>query len=249
MADLKIIVDCMTFSGYGKECFRIYKIIRKSIILEALIQLGFENLSLSQIQKLEWEIMETKIIKWLQVMRKAVTTLFYGEKLISDHVFSSSSAAIRESSFEEITMQSALAMFYFPRNMAKSRKSPEKIFLTLHVYQTIIELLPKIDEVFSYDSTFSVRLQVFVSLTNLREWVISLMDVFVSSISKESSKSLISGGGIHQLTRYVMNFIFFLADYSDTLSDIIPKISLSSLTCSLSYRLSETDTKEKLFQF
>lgn len=223
MADLKMIADCMTSSGYGRECFRIYQRIRKSIIVEALDRLGFENLSLSQIQKLEWEIMEKKIRKWLRVVTRATTTLFYGEKTLSDHVFSSSSAAIRESSFAEITMQSALALFSFPGNMAKS---PEKIFLTLDVYQTIIELLPKIEQVFCYDSTSSVRSQVAVTLTNLGEGVISMIDEFESSISKESSKSLISGGGIHQLTRYVMNFIVFLADYSDTLSDIIPKSSL-----------------------
>ncbi|CAH2060239.1 unnamed protein product [Thlaspi arvense] len=224
MADLKMIADCMISSGYGKECLRIYKKIRKSIIVEALDQLGFENLSFSQMQKLDWGIMEKKIRKWLRVARRAVMTLFYGERILSDHVFSSSSA-IRESSFAEITLQSALAMFSFPGNMAKSRKSPEKIFLTLDVYQSIIELLPTIEEVFSYDSTSSVKSQIAETLTNLEEGVISMMDEFESSISKESSKSLVSGGGIHQLTRYVMNFIVFLADYSDTLSDIIPQTS------------------------
>lgn len=112
--------------------------------------------------------------------------------------------------------------------MAKCRKSPEKIFLTLDVYQTIVDLLPKINELFSSDSTSTVRSQVDLTLVNLREGVVSMIDEFESSISKESSKSLISGGGIHQLTRYVMNFIVFLADYSDTLSDIISKPSLPS---------------------
>lgn len=225
MEDLKMIADCMISSGYGKECCKIYRRIRKSIILEALDQLGFENLSFSQIQKLEWEVMEKKIRKWLRVTRRAVTTLFYGERILSDHVFSFSSS-IRECTFSEITLQSALALFTFPRNIAKSRKTPEKIFLTLDVYQSITELLPKIEEVFSSDSTSTVRSQVAVTLTDLGECVVSMLDEFESSISKESSKSLISGGGIHQLTRYVMNFIVFLADYSDSLSDIIPKPSL-----------------------
>ncbi|ESQ51351.1 hypothetical protein EUTSA_v10017781mg [Eutrema salsugineum] len=223
MADLKMIADCMTSSGYGRECFRIYRKIRKSIIVEAMDRLGFEDLSLSQMQKLDWEYLEKKMRNWLRAARKAVTTLFYGERILSDHVFSSSSAAIRESSFAEITLQSALTMFTFPENMAKSRKSPEKIFLTLDVYQSIVELLPVIEEVFSYDSTSPVKSQIDVTLTDLEEGVISMLDEFESSIAKESSKSLISGGGIHQLTRYVMNFIVFLADYSDPLADIISK--------------------------
>ncbi|KAL2538627.1 exocyst subunit exo70 family protein H4 [Forsythia ovata] len=32
MADLKLIAPCMISSGYEKECLKIYKIIRKSII-------------------------------------------------------------------------------------------------------------------------------------------------------------------------------------------------------------------------
>ncbi|CAA7017710.1 unnamed protein product [Microthlaspi erraticum] len=227
MADLKMIADCMTTSGYGKECFRIYKKIRKSMIVEALDRLGFENLSFSQIQKLDWEVMEKKIRNWLRAARRALTTLFSGERILSDHVFSSSAAIRRESAFAEITLESALAMFSFPGNMAKCRKSPEKIFLTLDVYQSITELLPEIEKVFSYDSTSSVLSQIAVTLTDLGDGVISMLDEFESSISKESSKSLISGGGIHQLTRYVMNFIVFLADFSDTLSTIIPRTSLS----------------------
>ncbi|CAL9234710.1 unnamed protein product [Arabidopsis halleri] len=228
MDDLKMIADCMISSGYSKECFKIYKKIRKSIIVEAINQLGFENLTFSQIQKLEWEVMEKKIRKWLRVTTRTVNTLFSGERILSDHVFSSSSSSIRESAFAEITLQSALALFTFPEKMAKCRKSPEKIFLTLDVYQTIIDLLPKIDELFSSDSTSTIRSQLALTLVNLREGVISMIDEFESSISKESSKSLISGGGIHQLTRYVMNFIVFLADYSDTLSDIISKPLLPS---------------------
>ncbi|CAN6835040.1 unnamed protein product [Brassica oleracea] len=224
MADLKMIADCMTSSGYGKECFTIYKKIRKSIIVEALEQLGFENLTLSQVQKLEWQSTEKKTRVWLRAARKAVTTLFCGERILSDHVFSSS-AAIRESSFAEITLQSALALFSFPGNVAKSRKTPEKIFLTLDVYQSIVELMPRIEEVFSYDSTSSVKSQIAGTLANLEEAVVSMIDEFESSISNESSKSVISNGGIHQLTRYVMNYIVFLADYSDTLANIIPETS------------------------
>ncbi|CAN7128164.1 unnamed protein product [Brassica rapa subsp. narinosa] len=224
MADLKMIADCMTSSGYGKECFRIYKKIRKSIIVEALEQLGFESLTLSQVQKLEWESTEKKTRVWLRAARKAVTTLFRGERILSDHVFSSS-AALRESSFAEITLQSALALFSFPGNVAKSRKTPEKIFLTLDVYQSIVELMPRIEEVFSYDSTSTVKSQIAGTLANLEEAVVSMIDEFESSISKESSKSMISNGGIHQLTRYVMNYIVFLADYSEVLVNIIPETS------------------------
>jgi hypothetical protein len=101
MADLKAIADCMISSGYGKECVKIYKIIRKSIIDEALYHLGHERLSLSQAQKMDWEVMELKIKNWLNAVKVAVQTLFYGEKILCDIVFSASASirSLKQSGF------------------------------------------------------------------------------------------------------------------------------------------------------
>ncbi|CAH8251501.1 unnamed protein product [Arabidopsis lyrata] len=223
IVDLKMIANCMISSGYEKDCVKIYKKFRKKIIVDALSHLGFEKLTSTQMQKLEWEILEKKIKIWVRVARVAINTLFNGERILSDHIFSS---AVAESCFVEITLQSALNLFIFSLTVAKSRKTAEKIFPTLDVYQTILHLIPKIDQIFSYDSTAAVRLQANESLEKLSESVNAMMTEFQSSITKESSKSAISGGGVHQLTRYVMNFIVFLADYSDSLATILKESSL-----------------------
>ncbi|ESQ36123.1 hypothetical protein EUTSA_v10007118mg [Eutrema salsugineum] len=219
--DLKMIADCMISSGYEKDCVKIYKKLRRKIIVEAFSQLGFEKLNSAQMQKLEWEILEKKIKSCLRVARVAIITLFNGERILCDRIFSSSSVSVAESSFAEITLQSALNLFIFPITVAKCRKTAEKIFPTLDVYQTILHLIPKIEQIFSYDSTASVRSQAAESLEKLGESVNAMMIEFQSSITKESSKSPIPGGGVHQLTRYVMNFIVFLADYSDSLTAIL----------------------------
>ncbi|KAK9086996.1 hypothetical protein Syun_029390 [Stephania yunnanensis] len=86
--DLKMIAECMISLGYSKECVKIYKIIRKSIIDEGLYRLGIERLSSHQIQKMEWEVLEVKIKSWLGAMKVAVNTLFAGERFLCDFVFS-----------------------------------------------------------------------------------------------------------------------------------------------------------------
>ena len=53
------------------------------------------------------------------------------------------------------------------------------------------------------------------------ESVCTLLTNFGSSIQMDSSKSLVTGGGIHPLTRSAMNFIYSLADYGGMLSDIV----------------------------
>lgn len=226
MADLKAIADCMIASGYGKECLEIYKIVRKSIIDETLYHLGVERLSLSQAQKMDWEVLELKIKTWLSAVKVSVKTLFYGERILCDHVFSAS-ASIRESCFVEISKEAALNLFGFPEIVAKCKKSSEKTFRTLDLYEAISDLWPEIESIFSYESTAAVRAQAVTSLVKLGEAVRTMLTDFEMAIQKDSSKLTLPGGGIHPLTRYVMNYLSFLTDYSDVLSDIVADWPLS----------------------
>ncbi|CAN8295094.1 unnamed protein product [Cochlearia groenlandica] len=243
VVDLRMIANCMISSGFEKDCVQIYKKFRKKIIVDAFSKLGYVALSSSQMQKLEWDLLEKKIKSWSRVVSVAIATLFNGERILCDHIFSSSSVSVAESSFSEITLQSALSLFVFPITVAKSKKTTEKIFPTLDVYQTILHLFPKIGKIFSYDSTASVRSQAIESLQKLGESVNAMTIEFQSSITKEASKSPISSGGVHQLTRYVMNFIVFLADYSDSLTAIL-KDKESSLPLPEDYFTSNDENPE-----
>ncbi|KAK8683544.1 hypothetical protein V6N13_039603 [Hibiscus sabdariffa] len=220
MADLRAIAEAMITAGYAKECTKVYKIIRKSIVDEALYHLGVERgLSLQQIQKMEWEVLEVKIKTWLSAVKMAVKTLFYGERILCDQVFSIS-APIRESCFTEISKEGALALFGFPENVAKGKKTPEKMFRVLDLYEAVSDLWPEIESIFSFESTSAVRSTAVNSLIRLGEAVRTMLADFETAIQKDSSKMTVPGGGVHPLTRYVMNYISFLADYSGILSDI-----------------------------
>ncbi|GAV80676.1 Exo70 domain-containing protein, partial [Cephalotus follicularis] len=220
MDDLKSIADCMISSGYGKECVQIYKVIRKSIVDEGLHDLGVERLSLSQIQKLDWEVLEIKIKQWLSAVKIAAKSLFYGERILCDHVFSAS-AAITQSCFAEISREAAMNLFGFPENVAKCKKTPEKMFRTLDLYEAVSDLWPEIESIFRFESISAVRLQAINSLIKLSEAVRTMITDFESAIQKDVSRSPAPGGGVHPLTRYVMNYVTFLADYSGSVSDII----------------------------
>ncbi|KAG6670665.1 hypothetical protein I3843_Q047200 [Carya illinoinensis] len=225
MADLKSIADCMISTGYAKECVKIYKIIRKSIIDEALYHLGVEKLSLSQMKKMDWEVLELKIGNWVKAVKIGVKTLFHGERILLDHVFSAS-VAIKESCFAEISRESAMRLFGFPELVAKCKKSPEKIFRTLDLYEAISDLWPEIETIFSYESTSVIRSQAISSLINLGDSVRTMLVDFEKAILKDSSRTSVSGGGVHPLTRYVMNYICFIADYSGVLADIVAEWAL-----------------------
>ncbi|KAL2549173.1 exocyst subunit exo70 family protein H2 [Forsythia ovata] len=88
MSDLKLIADSMISCGYGKECIKIYRIIRISIVDEALHRLGIKRWTSSQINRMNPEALEHNISKWIDSAKIAVRTLFRGERFLCDHVFS-----------------------------------------------------------------------------------------------------------------------------------------------------------------
>ncbi|KAL3839581.1 hypothetical protein ACJIZ3_024172 [Penstemon smallii] len=221
MEDLRLIADCMISSGYANECLKIYKIIRKSIVDEGIYRLGVEKFTSSQIHKMDWEALEFRITKWINAVRTAVKTLFDGERILCDYVFATSDN-ITESCFAEITKEGALILFGFPEKVAKiTKKSPEKVFRTLDMYTAISEHWPDIDSIFSSESTVNIKSQAVTSLIKLGEFVRAALNDFESVILKDSSISVVAGGGIHYLTIDVMKYLSLLADYSNVLSDIL----------------------------
>ncbi|XP_031484802.1 exocyst complex component EXO70H1-like [Nymphaea colorata] len=220
MADLASIAECMIATGYGKECVKVYMIVRKSIIDEGLYRLGVERLSSSRMKKMDWGIMEMKIKGWIHAVKIAVKTLFYGERILCDHVFATSQH-IREACFASITKEGAQLLFGFPEAVARGKKSPEKMFKMLDLYDAIAELWPDIESTFSCESSSAVRAQAVSALTKLGEAVRSMLADFEAAMQKDSAKTPVPRGGLHPLTRYVMNFLSLLADYRDILADIV----------------------------
>ncbi|KAK2976581.1 hypothetical protein RJ640_024202 [Escallonia rubra] len=236
MTDLRLIAECMISSGYGKECVKIYKIIRKSIVDEGIYRLGVEKVTSSHIHKMDWEVLEIRIKSWLNAVNVAMKTLFNGERILCDHVFASSDS-IRESCFTEITREGASILFGFTEIFAKSsKKSPVKVFRSLDMYTAIASHWQEIDSIFSFDSTSAVRSQALTSLIKLGELVKTALIEFESEIQKDKSKTSVPGAGIHHLTVDVMNYLSLLADYSNVLGDILadmPAPSISSLPASI----------------
>ncbi|KAL0418137.1 UNVERIFIED_CONTAM: Exocyst complex component EXO70H1 [Sesamum radiatum] len=256
MADLMGIADCMIACGYGRECIRVYKSIRKSMVNESLYYLGVnERLSHPQMKKMEWLVLEPKIKRWLRVVKFAVKTLLQGEKILCEIVFSEK---VAESCFLDISCDAASNLFSFPENVAKCKKllSSEKMFIALDIYEAVSELSPDIESIFASKFFTAVRAQATAARVKLGEAVRTILGQFEAAIQKDSSKSPVTGG-VHPLTRYVMNYLVFLSDYSVHISTIVkdgpvnpqtplPEPQFSSLTNVVEEDLTATPISRRL---
>lgn len=113
-------------------------------------------------------------------------------------------------------------LFAFPELLARcKRPKSETVFVMMDLYNSISDLWPEIESIFSNESVSSVKIQALSSLHKLGDFVRTALGELESSIHRNSSKLTLSGGGIHPLNNSVMTYLSSLSDYGSALSDII----------------------------
>ncbi|CAA7402916.1 unnamed protein product [Spirodela intermedia] len=205
----------MVQAGYRQQCFKIYRESRTSVMEQTLRKLGVEKLSKDEVQKMQWEILEAKIGNWTVYMRIAVVLLFSGERKVCDQIFDGMDS-LRDQCFSEVTANSLAMLLSFGDAIAKSKRSPEKLFVLLDMYELMRELQPEIERIFSGKACSEMR-DAALSLTRrLGQTAQETFGDFEEAVEKDATKTTVSDGTVHPLTSYVINYVKFLFDYQST---------------------------------
>ncbi len=88
------------------------------------------------------------------------------------------------------------------------------------MYENLRDLLPKIENIFSRVSGASLKSEASWILLLLEEAATGTFAEFESAIQRDGSRTPMPGGGVHPLSRYVMNYIKLLCEYKDTLEQL-----------------------------
>ncbi|XP_076915585.1 exocyst complex component EXO70B1-like [Bidens hawaiensis] len=219
--ELKAIADRMIRSGYEKECCQVYSNVRRDVLDECLSILGVEKLSIEEVQKIEWKVLDEKMKKWIQAVKVVVKVLLVGEKQLCEQVFSESEL-IKEISFVETAKGCVMQLLNFGEAVAIGQRSSEKLFRILDMYDVVADVLNDIEALFSDESGESVCNEVKSVLSGLGEAAIGTFVEFENAVKGENSRRALQGGEIHPVTRYVMNYIKLLVDYSESLNNLLP---------------------------
>lgn len=220
ISDLNDMARRMMAGGYGRECSQIYSGIRKALLDQSLYRLGVEKLSIEDVHKMAWESLELRIKKWVNTLKVAVRVLYASERILCEQVFAGLSPC-RESAFADLAKGSILQMLSLGEAIAISRRSPEKLFKILDMYETLWDLIPDINFIFSDDICCNVRAEAHGILVRLGEAARGTFAEFENAIQRDASKTPVPGGAVHPLTRYVMNYIWLLFSYSGTLRRLL----------------------------
>ncbi|KAJ4979021.1 hypothetical protein NE237_009801 [Protea cynaroides] len=209
----------MVQAGHQQQLFKIYRDTRASVLEQSLRKLGVERLSKDDVQKMQWEVLEAKIGNWIHFMRIAVKLLFAGEWKLCEQIFDSVDS-LRDQCFAEVTGNSVAMLLSFGEAIAKSKTSPEKLFVLLDMYEIMRELQPEIETIFKGKACTEMR-ECALSLTKrLAQTAQETFGDFEEAVEKDATKTAVLDGTVHPLTSYVINYVKFLFDYQSTLKQL-----------------------------
>ncbi|XP_020222710.1 exocyst complex component EXO70A1 [Cajanus cajan] len=209
----------MVEAGHQQQLLKIYRDARSNVLEESLQKLGVEKLNKDDVQKLQWEILEAKIGNWIHFMRIAVKLLFAGERKVCDQIFEGFDS-LSEQCFAEVTTNSVSMLLSFGEAIAKSKRSPEKLFVLLDMYEIMQELHSEIETLFKGKACSGIK-EAATSLTKrLAQTAQETFGDFEEAVEKDATKTAVTDGTVHPLTSYVINYVKFLFDYQSTLKQL-----------------------------
>ncbi|KAM7279628.1 hypothetical protein ACFE04_006762 [Oxalis oulophora] len=214
--DLKSIANAMFASDYGIEFCQAFSCVSREALEEYMAILELENLSIEDVMKLDWESLNDNIRKWVRAMKIIVRVYLSSEKQLCEKILGDFGTVSRQC-FVEISKPSMLRLFNFGEAVAMGVLKPEKLIRLLDMYEVMTELLPNVDKLFSEDVGFWVRSEYKKLLSSIGDTAKATFVEFRKAIACNESLCPFPKGGIHHLTRYVMNYIKILTEYADTL--------------------------------
>lgn len=216
VVDLKEIADRMIRSGYEKECVQVYSSVRRDALDECLAILGVEKLSIEEVHRSEWKSLDEKMKKWIQAVKIGVRVLLAGEKRICDQVFNGSDSA-KEVCFNETAKGYLMQLLTFGEAVAIGKRSSEKLFRILDMYDALADALPDLQMMVSAEFVLNDAKEV---LDRLGAAAKGTLAEFENAVRGENSRKPMLSADIHPLTRYVMNYVKLVVDYSETLNSL-----------------------------
>lgn len=216
---LKSIANAMFGLNYDQEFCQAFISVRRDALEEYLVILKVEKFSIDDVLKMEWSSLNFEIKKWVRAMNIIIRYLASEKRLcgqvLGDYGF------VNPLCFVEISKVSLVHLLDFGEAIAMGTHQPEKLFRLLDMYEVVADNLLDLDALFSEEAGASVRIEFHELLRSLGGSARAIFVKFGSAIAANASTRPYPGGGIHPLTKYVMNYIKTLTTYCNTLNVLL----------------------------
>ncbi|KAK8948718.1 hypothetical protein KSP39_PZI005557 [Platanthera zijinensis] len=238
---LRSIAASMISAGYEIECSQVFLVTRYNAMEADLADQSFEKLSIDEVQRMAWESLETEIVSWTKAFRHAVAVSFPIERELCGEVFGEH-RDIAGGIFRRLTRGILIQLLNFAEAVAMTKRSAEKLFKVLHMYEALRDMVPKLDDLFppvetsgdvaaeysgddlksfkNMDSHEELKAEMAAVQARLGEAAVAMFCDLESSIKSDTGKTPVPGGAVHPLTRYVVNYLSYACEFKNTLEQV-----------------------------
>ncbi|XP_073007938.1 exocyst complex component EXO70C2-like [Typha latifolia] len=214
---LRDIAAAMISAGYGTECCEVFSAARSKEVEAAVSSIGYEKGSIDDVVKMPWESLEGAIATWIKSFRHFVSVILPAEHDLCNQVFSVD-PDISTTLFQTVAGGVLLHLLVLPEAVAMTKRSAEKLFKVLDIYDALRDATPTIDSLLPDQADDSSLADELTSVrSRLGDAAISIFCDLEGSVKSDAAKTPVPGGAVHPLTRYVMNYIKYACEYKNTL--------------------------------
>ncbi|WCJ40179.1 exocyst subunit exo70 family protein C2 [Euphorbia peplus] len=243
IANLNRIAKEMIAGGYESESCQVYMITRRHAFNEYLERVGFEKMSIDDVQKMSWDALEREIPAWIKIFKGCATVYFAKERKLTEAVYSDSKS-ISSFLISNLVRGVMIQLLNFTEGMAMANRSAEKLFKFLDMYETLRDSIPAMDGLLPEECENDlITTEMTVAKSRIGEAAISIFCDLENSIKSDTGKTTVPGGAVHPLTRYTMNYLKYACEYMGTLEEVFKahaKIERADSTSRPHYQGEET---------
>ncbi|CAN8256498.1 unnamed protein product [Cochlearia groenlandica] len=217
IATMKKIAGAMISAGYEAECCMSYEMSRRHAFKEELIEVGFEGINVEDVQRIAWESLEGEIASWISIVRRCSAVLFPGELSLCNAIFSDDEkhSSIRKRLFTGLVSAVTIRFLDFSGAVVLTKRSSEKLFKFLDMYETLRDLIPAVEQ-----SDSDLINEIKLAQTRLGEAAVTIIGELENSIKSDQGRTPVPSGAVHPLTRFTMNYLKYACEYKDTLDQV-----------------------------
>lgn len=217
ISNMNKIATSMISSGYEFECCMVYNMVRRNAFNSELDKLGFENISIDDVQRMQWESLEGKIALWISVIKHFSSVLFSGERKLCVSVFSEYQS-ISERIFSDLALALTVRFFNLAQAIALTKRSSEKLFKILDMYEVLRDVSYVIEN--TSECSQELKSEAWAAKSCLGEAAVSIFGDLENSLRRDNSRTPVPSGAVHPLTRYTMNYLKYACEYKYTLEQV-----------------------------
>jgi hypothetical protein len=220
IANVHQIARRMVDAGFGRECADAYAAARRSFVDESVARLGVRPRTAEEVHASPWEQLEFDIARWIPAFNMVFRILIPSERRLCDRVFDGL-APFGDLAFVAAVRTQALQLISFGDAISASSRAPDRLFRVVDMYEAVRDLLPDLDPVFSDPYSAALRAEVSALCNTLGSSIKGIFMELENLIRRDPARVAAPGGGIHPITRYVMNYLRAACGSRQTLEEVM----------------------------